>query len=84
LGPPLANLRFYAGRPSRFHLFDLKERAAAELNTVARVTESEPAVKRRPEASEGQLLGHIGHRLTKVWTSECGPIADLLVASQFP
>jgi hypothetical protein len=35
LGPPLANLRFYAGHPSRFHYFGLKEAAAAELTAAA-------------------------------------------------
>jgi hypothetical protein len=36
---PRANLRFYAGRPSRFHYFGLKGAAAAELKTALCVTE---------------------------------------------
>jgi hypothetical protein len=68
---PRANLRFYAGRPSRFHYFGLKGAPAAELKTAVRVTESERAVKRRPEASKRQLLGHIGPWFMKVGTSEC-------------
>jgi hypothetical protein len=39
LGPPLADLRFYAGHPSRFHYFGLKETAAAKLKTAVRIIE---------------------------------------------
>jgi hypothetical protein len=35
LGPPLADLRFYAGRPSRLQIFSLKAAAAAEVHRAA-------------------------------------------------